>query len=140
MTQTSALLRQLDAPPVADRLGICAAAIVADVDALAAEWSVGSDVGMISAERAARHNAEAIIVEAAVRILARGTKSSMKVYRYGVPHTARAAGLALADALQAYQDGVAAQDAVDLDAAADALEAFTAEAAEWFRLQGEGAA
>ena len=80
MTHTTALLRQLDAPPVAHRLGICAAAIVADVDALAAEWSAGSDVGMISAERAARHNAEAIIVEA-----------------------------------------------------------FTAEAAEWFRLQGEGA-
>lgn len=123
---TTALLRQLDAPPVADRTGICAAAIVADADALAAEWSHGNSLSMISDAEVARQNAEAIIVEAAARILARGRKVSRTVYRYGVPTVTRAAGLVMADVLQAYQDENP-----------DDLEAYAAEAAEWFRLQGE---
>ena len=139
MTHTAAIIRQLDAPPLAKRTGIAAAAIVADVDAIAAEWSVRNDLAMISAETVASRNAEAIIIEAAVRILARAPKVSMTVYRHGTPHTTRAAGLALADALQAYQDGVATNDAAELDAAAEALDFFADEAAEWFRLQGAGA-
>ena len=135
MTATATLISQLDAPPLAKRTGIAAAAIVSDVDAIAAEWSVGNDLSMIGAESVARINAEAIIIEAAVRILARTPKASMTVYRHGTPCTTRAAGLALADMLQAYQDGV---DGIELDATADTMEAFAAEAAEWFRLQGEG--
>lgn len=139
MTHATALLRQIDAPPLAARTGICAAAIVADVDALAAEWSVGNDLSMIGVASVARRNAEAIIIEAAVRILARGTKASVTVYRHGIPHTARSAGIVMADVLQAYQDGVAAQDDAELEASAEALEVFAAEAAEWFRLQVEAA-
>lgn len=123
---TTALLRQLDAPPLASRTGACATAIVADVDALAAEWSRGNALSMIGDAEAARINAEAIIIEAAARILARGPKRSVTTYRYGVPSTTRAANLVMADLLQAYQD-----------ADADAFEAYAAEAAEWFRLQGE---
>lgn len=121
---TTALRRQLDAPPVADRTGICAAAIVADADALAAEWSHGNSLSMISDAEVARQNAEAIIVEAAVRILARGQKRSVTTYRHGVPSTTRAANLVMADLLQAYQD-----------ADADAFEAYAAEVAEWFRME-----
>lgn len=120
------LLRQLDAPPLASRTGICAATIVADVDALATEWSRGNALSMIGDAEAAQHNAEAIIIEAAARILARGRKVSRTVYRYGVPTVTRAAGLVMADVLQAYQDENP-----------DDLEAYAAEAAEWFRLQGE---
>lgn len=140
MKRNAPIIRQLDAPPLAKRTGIAAAAIVADVDAIAAEWSVCNDLSMISAETVASRNAEAIIVEAAVRILARAPKRSMTVYRHGTPHTTRAAGLALADLLQAYQDGLDADDAAGLEAAADAIEAFAQEAAEWFRLQAEDAA
>lgn len=138
MTHTAAILRQLDVPPLAKRTGIAAAAIVADVDAIASEWSVGNDLSMIGAETVARRNAEAIIIEAAARILERGQKRSMTVYRNGSSRTTRAAGLALADALRAYQAGVSANDAAELEEAADALEYAATEAAEWFRLQGEG--
>ena len=121
---TAALLRQLDAPPLASRTGICAATIVADVDALATEWSRGNALSMISDAEAARINAEEIIVEAAVRILARGPKRSVTTYRRGIPTTTRAANLVMADLLQAYQD-----------ADADAFEAYAAEVAEWFRME-----
>lgn len=140
MSYVDAILRQIDAPPLSDRTGICAAAIVADADALASEWSVGNALSMIPASEVAKRNAEAIIVEAAARILARAPKQSRTVYHYGIPHTTRAAGLALADLLQAYQDGLDADDAAGLEAAADAIEAFAQEAAEWFRLQAEDAA
>lgn len=126
MSYVDAILRQIDAPPLPDRTGICAATIVADVDALATEWSRGNALSMIGDAEAAQHNAEAIIIEAAARILARGRKVSRTVYRYGVPTVTRAAGLVMADVLQAYQDENP-----------DDLEAYAAEAAEWFRLQGE---
>lgn len=124
---TTALRRQTDLPPLDKRTGIAAAAVVMDLDALVSEWSVGNDLSMIGADEVARRNAEEVIVEAAMRILSRGRKVSWTVYRHGVPHTTRAAGLVMADVLQAFQEGNP-----------DALEMYAAEAAEWFRLQAEG--
>lgn len=119
---TAALLRHLDAPPLANRTGICAAAVVADVDALATEWSRGNALSMISDGTAAQRNAEAVIIEAAVRILSRAPLQSMTTYERGMPVTTRSAERAMADLLQAFQ----VEDA-------SAVEFYADEVARWFR-------
>ena len=57
MSYVDAILRQIDAPPLPDRTGICAATIVADVDALATEWSRGNALSMIGDAEAAQPTA-----------------------------------------------------------------------------------
>ncbi len=69
MTAITALRRQLDAPPLSSRTQIAAAALVEDAEAIADEWSQGSDVAMISRQSVAGRNAVSIVLTAARQIL-----------------------------------------------------------------------
>ena len=97
MTATHALLRQIDPPPLAIRTGICSAALVADADALAAEWSVGNDLSMISASDVARRTATAIILDAARKVLARDRVVTVTRCERGFTHTTRVSGVVLGE-------------------------------------------
>jgi hypothetical protein len=67
------LLRQPSKPTV----GACGTALAADAMALAAEWSVGSDLAMISAERVARENALRIALDAAHRLAVQNKEADL---------------------------------------------------------------
>ena len=143
MTATHALLRQIDPPPLANRTGICSAAIVADADALASEWSRGNDLSMISARDVARRNATAIVLDAARKVLARDRVVTVTRCERGFTHTTRLSGVVLGELIAAYMAACDAEEAGDanlIEAEAELIADAAEEIAERFRLAGEIAA
>ena len=143
MTAVTSLLRQLDAPPVAVRVGICSAAVVSDVDDLATTWSCGDDLSMISAGDVAERNATRIVLDAAVKVLSRDRVQTVTVYERGYACTTRVSGVVLAELIAAYVAACRAEDAGDADtiaAEADLIASAAEEIVERFRLSGEDAA
>ena len=143
MTAASALLRRIDAPPLAFRTGICSAAIVADADALATEWSRGNDLSMVSAKDVTNRNATAIILDAAVKVLARDRVVTVTTYSGRYTQDTRVSGVVLAELIAAYVAACHAECAGDaglIDAEADLIALAAEEIAERFRLASGGAA
>ena len=143
MTAVSTILRQLDAPPLARRVGICSAALVADADAMAAEWSRGDDLAMIDAKDVAARNATAIVLDAAIKALGRDRVTTVTTYERGFKRVTRVSGAVLADLLSAYVAACQAEADGDESALEGELELFTDmadEIADRFRMALGGAA
>lgn len=70
---THHLLRQTAKPSI----HACGTALAADAMALAAEWSVGSDLSMIGAERVAKENALRIALDASYRLAVQNKEADL---------------------------------------------------------------
>ena len=142
MTAVTSLRRQLDAPPLAVRVGICSAAVVADIDDLATAWSHGCDLSMIGAKEVANRNATKIVLDAASKVLARDKVLTVTTYERGFSRQTRVSGVVLAELIAAYAAACRAEAAGDADAIAaeaDLIAAAAEEIVERFRLAGEDA-